>query len=306
MLDAQAFEHCFCSWIKSLSLNINKEIISIDGKTLRRSHNRNHNQKALHLVSAWASNNRVMLGQVRTAEKSNEITAIPELLGMIDVEDSIVTIDAMGCQKNISKKIIAQKADYVLSLKQNQETLYKDVISIFEKAQTCQYKKILHRRKVEKVYDHGRVETRKYTLISARDPLMFELRWPGLKGIGKLEVTRTVAHQVEYSVRYFLTSLNYEAIDNFMEAVRKHWNIEINLHWSLDMSFREDESRIRIGNAAENLAIVRRIALNLLKQEKTNKTGISCKRKKAGWSNQYLMKVLYADAQLLNTKNQAV
>ena len=302
LLEAEKFEVCFCNWIKSLSLNIKKEIIAIDGKTLRGSHNRCRNQRPLHLVSAWASKNRVMLGQIKTEEKSNEITAIPHLLDMIDVKDSIVTIDAMGCQKDISSKILAGNADYVLSLKENQKNLYKDVTQIFEKAQVCLYKKILHRRKIEKVRDHGRIETRKYTLISARDPLMFELRWPGLKGIGKLEIVRTVNHQVEKSTRYFVTSLTYEDIDDFMLAVRSHWHIEINLHWSLDVSFREDESRVRIGNAAENLAIVRRIALNLLKQEKTNKRGISCRRKKAGWDNQYLMKVLSADAQLIKCK----
>lgn len=299
LLSAEEFETCFCNWIRSLSLDLNKEIIAIDGKTLRRSHNSSKNQKPLHLVSAWASKSRIMLGQTKTAEKSNEITAIPHLLGIIDVKGSIVTIDAMGCQKNISSKIVAEEADYVLSLKENQKNLSKDVTEIFEKAEKCKYKKILHRRKVEKVHDHGRVETRKYTLISARDPLMFELRWPGLKGIGKLEIVRTVNHKVERFTRYFLTSLAYESIDDFMLAVRSHWHIEINLHWSLDVSFREDESRVRIGNSAENLAVIRRIALNLLKQEKTDKRGISCKRKKSGWNNQYLLKVLSADTQLI-------
>ena len=151
---------------------------------------------------------------------------------------------------------------------------------------------MLHSRKIEKIHDHGRIETRKYTLISARDPLMFEIRWPWLKGIGKLEVTRTTNNIVEKSTRYFLTSLEYENIDKFMGAVRKHWNVEINLHWSLDVSFKEDLNRVRIGYAAENLAIVRRIALNLLKQEQSNKRGISCRRKRAGWDNQYLMRVL--------------
>ena len=306
LLDADEFEICFCNWIKSLTLDIKKEIIAIDGKTLRRSHNRGRNQPALHLVGAWASQNRVMLGQIKTAEKSNEITAIPELLDMIDVKDSIVTIDAMGCQKEIAKKITSGQADYVLSLKENQKTLYEDIKEIFIKSQACLYKKVLHRKKIEKVRDHGRVETRRYTLISARDSLMFELRWPGLKGIGKLETVRTVKHEVIKSTRYFITSLAYEDIDDFIKAVRNHWQIEINLHWSLDVSFREDESRVRQGNAAENLAIVRRIALNLLKQEKTLKNGISCKRKKAGWDNPYLMKVLTADSQFIKCKKQLV
>jgi predicted transposase YbfD/YdcC len=294
LLDPEEFEACFCEWIKSLTVDIMGEIIAIDGKTLRGSHNRRQGLKALHLVSAWAAKNRLMLAQVRTEEKSNEIQAIPKLLSMIDVQDSIVTIDAMGCQKTIAKQIVKQGGNYVLSLKANQETLYKDVQSIFEKGEALQYKKMLNKRKLEKIRDHGRVETRRYTLISARDPLLFGLRWPELKGIGMVEVTRTTHHQVERSKRFFLTSLDQD-IDGFMRAVRQHWHIEINLHWSLDVSFREDLNRTRIGHAAENLAIVRRIALNLLKQEKTHKNGISCRRKSAGWNHQYLMKVLTAD-----------
>ena len=302
LIDPEEFETCFIDWINSLCIDIENEIIAIDGKTLCGSHDRKKEKKPLHLVSAWASKSRVMLGQVRTEEKSNEIEAIPRLLQMIDVKNSIITIDAMGCQKTIAKKIISQEADYVLSLKENQTTLYEDVVSIFEKGKERQFKKMLNRIKVEKIHDHGRVETRRYTLVSARDPLLFELRWPGLKGVGMLETTRTVNHKVERSTRYFLTSLEYDRIDDFMTAVRKHWEIEINLHWSLDVSFSEDLNRVRIGHAAENLAIVRRIALNLLKQEKTHKNGISCRRKTAGWNHQYLLKVLRAD---LNVKKEA-
>ena len=145
---------------------------------------------------------------------------------------------------------------------------------------------------MEKIHDHGRVETRRYTLISARDPVLFQLRWPGLKGIGLLEVTRTTNHQVERSKRYFLTSHSYDEIDTFVSAVRKHWSIEIALHWSLDLSFREDLNQTHIGHAARNLATVRRIALNLLRQEKGSKQGVSCRRKKAGWDNGYLLELL--------------
>lgn len=293
LINPETFEKCFLDWIDSLSINLDNEIISIDGKTLRGS--RSKNKKPLHLVGAWASNNRILLGQIKTEEKSNEIEAIPKLLNMIDVAGSVVTIDAMGCQKDIAKEIVKQKADYVLALKENQKTLFKDISSIFAKAEENkqkQYKKMLHLRRVEKVHAHGRVETRKYTLVSARDPLMFELRWPGLKSIGKLEVTRTIDNIVEKSTRYFLTTIEYENIEKFKQAVRKHWNVEINLHWSLDVSFNEDLNRVRVGDAAENLAIIRRIALNLLKKEKTHKNGISCRRKRAGWDNKYLMKVL--------------
>lgn len=295
-LEPNQFETCFNQWIASLDIDLKKEIIALDGKTLRGSGNKRQQQPALHLVSAWATKSRLMLAQVKTAEKSNEITAIPKLLAMMNVEGSTITIDAMGCQTNIAKQIVTQGADYVLSLKENQPTLYRDVCAIFSRAEEGEkkYKKMLHLRRVEKVHAHGRVETRRYTLISARDPLLFELRWPGLKGIGKVEVVRTTHNQVERSTRYFVTSLEYEKIDEFREAVRKHWQIEIDLHWSLDVGFPEDLNQSRIGHSAHNLATIRRIALNLLKQENTHKNGIACRRKTAGWDHAYLLKVLTA------------
>ena len=308
ILEPQEFERCFNAWLKSLTINLEKEIIALDGKTVRGSGNKRQKEPALHLVSAWAAKNRMMLAQIKTEDKSNEITAIPKLLDMLNIEGSVITIDAMGCQTAIAKKINKKEADYVLCLKENQKTLHDNVQSIFERAEANkqkQYKNILHRRKIEKIKDHGRFETRKYTLVSARDPLFFELRWPGLKGIGKIDITRTTNHQVEYSTRYFLTSLQYEDIDLFMEAVRKHWQIEIDLHWSLDVSFREDHCQVRLGHAAQNLALIRRIALNLLKQEKTHKNGISCRRKTAGWDNKYLLKLLKAD-QLFVGKSEAI
>lgn len=294
LIDPKAFETCFLSWIRSLEIDPKGEIIAIDGKTLRGSREGSTNKRPLHLVGAWAAKQNILLGQIKTEEKSNEIDAIPELLNLIDIEGATVTIDAMGCQKKIAEKIIEKNANYVLSLKQNQETLYHDVESIFKigEEKEKKYKKMLHLRRVEKVHDHGRAETRKYTLISARDPAAFILRWPGLNGIGKLEVTRTINNQVEHSVRYFLTTFQYEEIDKFKEAARQHWNIEIGLHWSLDVSFREDLNRCRKGHSAENLAIVRRIALNLLKQDKTKKCGIKCRRKAAGWDHSYLLQIL--------------
>lgn len=291
VLDPDKFEACFYSWIESLDIDTLNEIIAIDGKSLRGSGNKRQNKNMLHLVSAWAADNRIMLGQVKTSEKSNEIEAIPRLLNMVDIKNSIVTIDAMGCQKNIALQIIEQGANYVLALKENQPSLHQDIKSIFALGEYSQFKKMLNKRKVEKIHDHGRTETRRYTLISARDPMLFQIRWPGMKSIGMVEVTRTTNNEVERSKRFFITSLD-EDIDGFMRAVRKHWSIEINLHWSLDVSFREDHNRARVGHSAQNLATVRRIALNLLTQEKTHKRGIACKRKTAGWNHQYLMKVL--------------
>jgi predicted transposase YbfD/YdcC len=216
-------------------------------------------------------------------------------------------------QTAIAKQILKQGGNYVLSLKENQETLHRDVASIFAIGEERIFKKMLNRRKVEKNRGHGRSEWRRYTLISARDPLPFKLRWPGLNSIGMIETICRMRNPnfpkdsnkdiVTTYTRYFLTSLHYDQIDDFTKAARQHWHIEINLHWSLDVSFHEDLNRTRIGNAAENLAIVRRIALNLLKQEKTRKVGISCKRKCAGWSNSYLLKLLSGDANIKNNEN---
>lgn len=292
LIDPNVFEACFCAWINSLEIDTKGEIIALDGKTLRGSRRGSKSSRPLHLVGAWASKQNILLGQVKTEEKSNEIDAIPELLNIIDVEGATITIDAMGCQKKIAEQIIKKNANYVLSLKQNQESLYNDVISIFKIGEERQYKKMLNLRRVEKIHDHGRAETRRYTLVSARDPAAFILRWPGLNSIGMLEVTRTIKGQVERSIRYFLTTFQYEEIDKFKEAVRKHWNIEIGLHWSLDVGFSEDLNRCRKGNAAENLAIVRRIALNLLKRDTTKKCGIKCRRKVAGWDHSYLLQIL--------------
>ena len=376
LLDSESFEACFLAWIESLSIDVKNEFIAIDGKSLRGSHDKKKQVKMLHIVSAWASNNRILLGQVKTEEKSNEITAIPELLDMINVEGSVVSIDAMGCQREIAKKIVDKKANYVLNLKDNQPSLCQDVASIFEQAEQSQYKKMIHKQRLEKIRCHGRIENRRYTLIAPREQEGFGLRWPHLKRIGMVEVERKVNGEIEYSKRFFLTSLddgyelfllselpkgsmpeigkiyveqkegqlryvmqapNGDKVDSlldikikdfnrktlaesklrvlaetnkrghtlwdqdmsqFMQAVRKHWNVEINLHWSLDVSFKEDLSRVRIGNAAENLGIIRRVALNLLKQEKTNKVGITARRKRAGWDNKYLLKVLMADSHL--------
>ena len=210
LLDADVFEECFLAWIASLSIDLQNEIISIDGKSLRGSHNKRKAVKMLHMVSAWASKNKILLGQIKTDEKSNEITAIPELLDMIDVSGSTVTIDAMGCQQKIAKKIVEKGADYVLSLKENQPTLYQDVNNIFLRAEQGEkkYKKMIHKQKLEKVRDHGRIETRRYTLIMPREQQTFGIRWPHLKALGMVEVKRMINNQTEDSKRFFLTSLD--------------------------------------------------------------------------------------------------
>ena len=295
-LDSSKFELCFIEWAKSLEQIFSKDNfkkhIAIDGKTSRRSHNRNKGQHPLHLVSAWASDCGLLLGQVKTEEKSNEIEAIPRLLNMINIKNSLITIDAMGCQRTIAENIIEQKGDYILSLKGNQPTLSENVRSIFALAKAADFKNMHNVRKTEKVKNHGRMEKRRYSLISCKDKWSFDVRWPGMRSLGMVEVKRTVNNITTKHTRYFLTSLTYENIDDFMRGVRKHWDIEINLHWSLDVSFNDDLNRSRTGNSQENLSIIKRMALNLLKRDKSTKVGIIVKRKKAGWDNEYLKKII--------------
>ncbi len=298
------FEECFRNWIQSLDLSQDgpfKKVIAIDGKTSRGSGCQTKDIKPIHTVAAWASSHQLMLGQVKTAEKSNEITAIPELLDKIDIQDSIITLDAMGCQTKIQQKIIDKQADYVVTVKGNQKGLEKEIKALFAHGDSIQYKKIYNRHKIEKVRDRSRMETRKYSLVRLRDCPEFEERWPGLQSIGRLIVKRTENHETTESTRYFVTSLVYDDIDNFMRSARKHWDIEINLHWSLDVSFREDANKMRVGFSAENVGLIRRIALNLLKQEKTHKRGVESRRKRAGWDRDYLWKVLTADQVLIES-----
>lgn len=297
-LDADQFERCFIQWVKQIRLP-GRNVIAVDGKTSCASHNKHKGIDALHMVSAWAVENRLCLGQVSTAQKSNEIEAMPRLLQMLDIEGCIVTADAMGCQKEIAASIKNKGADYVLTLKDNQPKLAASVKQVFELGDTTTFEGMHYRKQIEKIRGsknrgkHGRVETRKYTLVTAKDAHAFGLRWPGLVSLGRLDVVRTVrSKDVTRSTRYFLTSLSYQQIDEFMNAARRHWEIEINLHWSLDVSFADDLNRTRTGNAAENLSVIKRIALNLLKQDTTTKTGITAKRKKAGWNNDFLLQVM--------------
>ena len=265
LLDAAKFEQCFSDWAHSLPALmqengvIKKEIIAIDGKTSRGSHNRRKGQHPLHMVSAWACEQGLVLGQVSTAKKSNEIEAIPRLLNMISIENSIVTIDAMGCQQAIALQIRKQKADYILSLKGNQPSLLNVAQSAIKKAENKTFEGTPYLRQIEKVKAHGRIETRRYTLLSCDRRLAVKASWPGLQSIGMVEVKRTVNNETTRSVRYFVTSLKYDQMAEFMRGVRSHWNVEINLHWSLDVSFDDDKNRTRTGNAQENLSIIKRM-----------------------------------------------
>jgi predicted transposase YbfD/YdcC len=293
LLHPEEFEKCFVSWIHTVFKLTDAQTVAIDGKTLRRSYDRSSNKAAIHMVGAWAAKNGIALGQLKTEDKSNEITAIPELLKLLDLKGCIVTIDAMGCQKDIAQRIADQGADYVLALKGNQGTLHKDVELFFEDAQQCQFKDIAHDSYETTDGDHGRVEVRRYVTVSDLGWLEDQSKWKNLNLIGMVQSERHIGEKITHETRYFISSLPNDA-KRFAEAVRDHWRIENQLHWVLDIAFREDDSRVRDRNAATNLAILRRFALTLCKQEKTAKVGIKVKRKRAGWNNDYLLTLLNA------------
>jgi len=290
-LKPKEFRRCFLEWIKGVSKLTKGEIVSIDGKKLRQSYDNGSKKSAIHMVSAWASENSLVLGQEKVSDKSNEITAIPELLDKLEINECIVTIDAMGCQRDIASKIIDEGADYVLALKGNQGNLYEDVKLYFEWAIKDGFKEISYDFYETIDGDHGRIETRRYWITSEIEWIHDKGKWKGLKSIGMVESIRCIGEKTSVEVRYYISSLKSDA-KVFAKAVRSHWGIENSLHWVLDIAFREDESRIRKAHGPENFSVLRHIALNLLKQEKTVKVGIKSKRLKAGWDNDYLVKIL--------------
>ncbi len=292
VLDAEQFQECFLGWIKAAYEITDGQIVAIDGKKLRRSHDKRLGKQAIHMVSAWAVVNHLVLGQVKVDAKSNEITAIPELLAVLEIAGCIVTIDAMGCQKKICKRIVDKKADYALALKENQGGLYADVQELFRYAAETNFADCDYHKTMEK--NHGRIEIRECWTISSPEYLVYlrDLpKWTNLHTIVMVKRERRLGNKVEMEVKYYITSLIASA-QRLLEVVRGHWSIENQVHWVLDIAFREDDSRLRKGNGAQNFAVLRHIALNLLKQEQTVKCGIKNKRLKAGWDQNYLLKLL--------------
>ena len=292
-LDPEEFQQAFLSWIGSASEIIGGQVIAIDGKVLRRSHDQRVGKSAIDMVSAWATENHLVLGQVKVAEKSNEITAIPQLLKALEITGCIITIDAMGCQTDIAEKIIEQGGEYVLALKDNQGNLFEDVKLLFDDLEKSGYKtySFEYHKTVNK--GHGRIEIRECWTISETATISYlrgYKKWEGLKTVSRIRSQRWIGEKKSCENRYHIASVT--GAKKVLNAVRSHWGIENQLHWILDMTFDEDRSRVRKGYGAENLAVVRHIALNLLKQEKTSKRSIRGKRLLAGWDEDYLSKVL--------------
>jgi predicted transposase YbfD/YdcC len=287
MLDPAKFQAAFLSWIESVNMLLDDRIISIDGKTMRRSFDKVNNKRALHLVSAWACEAQLSLGQIQVDKKSNEITAIPLLLDQLFLKGAIVTLDAMGSQKNIAKQIIDKKADYVLALKKNHCDLYDDVDTYFKNENEAQF---VTTKTIGK--DHGRIEKRVYRTMKNISWLMQKNEWKNLQTIAQVTSSRTTFLGEETSTRYYLTSLSIDKFDLICKAIRSHWKIENSLHWCLDVIFSEDQSRIRDKNAAQNIAFLRKMAISILKKDKSKNISLKRKRFMAGIEEGYLSHLL--------------
>lgn len=293
-LDPEAFRRCFMQWVRAISKLSRRQVLAVDGKTVRRSHDRTNGRDAIHMVSVWAETNRLVLGQTKVDDKSNEISAIPELLSWLELAGCLVTIDAMGCQTAIAEQIVRQGGDYLLALKDNQPRLYQDVHDAFRHSArpTRGDPQPTYARTVDK--GHDRLEIRECWALS--DPalnayLTTRQSWPHLRTLVRVRAERRADGTTSVEDRYYISSRETTA-RHLLQLVRGHWGIENRLHWVLDIAFREDECRVRKDHAAENFAVVRHMALNLLRQEKSLSVGVKAKRMRAAWDRHYLLNVL--------------
>jgi predicted transposase YbfD/YdcC len=296
-LRPEQVQQCFLNWVQAVFEISGGQLIAVDGKTLRGSCERGSKRSVIHMVSAWATANRIVLGQHKVNEKSNEITAIPALLRVLDLAGAVVSIDAMGCQTAIAQQIVEQQGDYVLALKGNQGNLHEDVEQLFNQARAKQFRGIEHDFYETQDKKHGRIEIRRYWVMGDTDYLIGAENWTKLTTIGCVESHRQVNGKTTSELRYYLLSLPLDA-QRFAESVRGHWGIENQLHWMLDVAFQEDKARSTAGYSGENLAVIRQLAVNLLTQEKSAKGGMRAKRLKAGWDDSYLLRVLAQSSNL--------
>ena len=292
LLEPEAFEQCFMQWMAELSESSGGRLIAVDGKTIRRSLDAAGGKAAVHMVSAWCDANEMVLGQLATDEKSNEITAIPRLLKLIDIAGAVVTVDAMGCQKEIAETIVEEGGDYVLQLKGNQGGLHDETVQLFDECLRDDCLGIEHTTATVANKGHGRIEQRTIWATEEIDWFAERAQWAGLKSLVRVRCQRTVGGETSSEDHYYISSLPAGDPKRLLTLIRGHWSVENKLHWSLDISFADDDRRHRRGYAAENASRLARLALNLLKAEKTEKISLRAKRKLCGWDHDYLLKVL--------------
>jgi predicted transposase YbfD/YdcC len=291
-LDPKEVQKCFMEWVETIREKISGEVVAIDGKTICGSKDTPKNKRAVHMVSAWASQNGLVLGELATSDKSNEITAIPELLKLLYLKGCIVTIDAMGTQKDIAKAIVEREADYVLAVKENQPTLHSDISEYFESEQSAIRENGNYAKINEK--SHGRYEQRECYATTDISWLYGRNEWENLSGIGMIVSQRQKVGSdiIEKAVHYVIYSKASMTAQEILNAKRSHWSIENTLHWTLDVIFGEDNSRMRVGNSAENVSVFRHLAINLIRSEKTSKGSLNLKRKRCMLSQDYLLKII--------------